>query len=139
MKKIVINQCYGGFGLSDAAYEHLIGQGVPVKAYVEPKLDPKTGLYKHEPDEEVIYDRTLGPDPFNDAKHILFTGRYWETWLGRNREDPRLIATIEALGTKANKPHTAELVVVEIPDDVNYTIEEYDGLEHVAEVHRTWR
>jgi hypothetical protein len=31
------------------------------------------------------------------------------------------------------------LEIVEIPDDVEYTIEEYDGLEHIAEKHRTWR
>jgi len=31
------------------------------------------------------------------------------------------------------------LAIVEIPDDVEYTIEEYDGNEHVAEAHRTWR
>ena len=32
----------------------------------------------------------------------------------------------------------SDLKVVEIPDDVNWYIEEYDGLEHVAERHRTW-
>lgn len=32
----------------------------------------------------------------------------------------------------------AELKVVEIPDDVKWTIEEYDGWEHVAEKHRVW-
>jgi hypothetical protein len=29
--------------------------------------------------------------------------------------------------------------VVTIPDDVAWTIEEYDGNEWVAEVHRTWK
>jgi len=33
----------------------------------------------------------------------------------------------------------SDLKVVEIPDGVNWYIEEYDGLEHVAERHRTWR
>jgi hypothetical protein len=44
---------------------------------------------------------------------------------------------IEALGDRADDVH-AELRVVEVPDDVNWVIEEYDGLEWVAEVHRTW-
>ena len=32
----------------------------------------------------------------------------------------------------------SELKVVEIPDDVEYDIQEYDGNEWVAEKHRTW-
>ena len=32
----------------------------------------------------------------------------------------------------------AELKVVEIPDDVEYIIEEYDGIEWIAEKHRIW-
>ena len=32
----------------------------------------------------------------------------------------------------------SELKIVEVPDDVNWYIEEYDGMEHVAERHRTW-
>ncbi len=35
-------------------------------------------------------------------------------------------------------PHS-ELKVVEIPDDVEFFIKDYDGMEHVAEKHRTWR
>ena len=27
---------------------------------------------------------------------------------------------------------------VEIPDDVEWQIEEYDGTEHISEKHRTW-
>jgi len=41
------------------------------------------------------------------------------------------------MGSNADGDH-AELKVVEIPDDVEYLIEEYDGLEHIAEAHRTW-
>lgn len=32
----------------------------------------------------------------------------------------------------------ADLKIVEIPDDVEWVIEEYDGIEYVSEVHRTW-
>jgi hypothetical protein len=32
----------------------------------------------------------------------------------------------------------AELEVVEIPDDVEWIIVDYDGMEHIAEKHRTW-
>ena len=33
----------------------------------------------------------------------------------------------------------SELYVVEIPDAVEWYIHDYDGIEHVAEKHRTWR
>ena len=53
------------------------------------------------------------------------------------RDDEHLIAVVEQLGEKANT-RFSELKIVEIPDNVNWYIEEYDGLEWVAERHRTW-
>ena len=54
------------------------------------------------------------------------------------RDDPLLIEIVEELGEKANGRH-AELDIIEIPDGVGWVVEEYDGLEHIAEKHRTWR
>jgi hypothetical protein len=53
------------------------------------------------------------------------------------RADPALVACVEKLGEAASGA-LARLVVVEIPDDVEWEISEYDGVETVAEVHRTW-
>jgi hypothetical protein len=53
------------------------------------------------------------------------------------RNDPRLVEVVELLG-KESWGDCAELKVVEIPDDVEYEIEEYDGTEWIAEVHRMW-
>lgn len=44
---------------------------------------------------------------------------------------------VEKLKEKANG-ECASLFVVKIPCDVEYTIEEYDGKEWIAEQHRTW-
>jgi hypothetical protein len=55
-----------------------------------------------------------------------------------NRADEDLIAVIEKLGNEANGP-CASLKIVEIPDDVNWYVDEYDGREWVAEKHRTWK
>ena len=63
-------------------------------------------------------------------------GIKYETEIKRN--DPRLIAVVEELGKEANT-WASSLKVVEVPDDVDWTIEEYDGLEWVSERHRTWR
>jgi hypothetical protein len=53
------------------------------------------------------------------------------------RNDPKLIECIEKLGDNANGS-CAELEIIEIPDNIDWQIEEYDGMEWVAENHRTW-
>ena len=54
-----------------------------------------------------------------------------------DRSDVDLVAVVQELGSAANGDH-AKLVIVEIPDDVKWHISEYDGMEWVAENHRTW-
>lgn len=144
--KVAINRCFGGFGLSQAAYEKLIEWGVPVKKYINEKRDPVTLRYRPEPrnDGEVIFDRELTP-PETDSFSALYwqykdtsgsLGRYWDVWTD-NRTHPLVIRVIEELGDKANGPH-ARLAIVYVPDGTDYAIEEYDGKEHIAERHRTW-
>lgn len=58
-------------------------------------------------------------------------------WLDKDRENPLLVRVVKELGEKANG-RCAELKIVKIPEDIEYTIEEYDGLEHIAEAHQTW-
>ena len=52
-----------------------------------------------------------------------------DTFVGR--DDPSLILAIEQCPGGA-------VTVVEIPDDVKWQIDDYDGYEWVAEQHRTW-
>ncbi len=54
-----------------------------------------------------------------------------------DRADPLLIQVVEELGRAASSGY-AGLEIVDIPDDVEWHIHYYDGLEHVAENHRTW-
>lgn len=53
------------------------------------------------------------------------------------RDDKVLIAVIEQLGDAANLSYS-KIKIVDIPDDVEWTVMEHDGSEWVAEVHRTW-
>jgi len=53
------------------------------------------------------------------------------------RNDQYLVRVIEELGDDANG-RFSELKLVNIPDEVEWQIEEYDGLEWVAEKHRIW-
>lgn len=88
--KVVINKCYGVFGLSEKAYKYL---GIEWDGYGYGFSDDRT--------------------------------------------NPELIECIESIGEEANGRY-ADLKVVEIPDDVEWEIEEYDGIEWVSEKHRTW-
>lgn len=55
-----------------------------------------------------------------------------------DRSHPVLVQVVEELGSAANG-RFASLKIIEIPDDIKWQIEEYDGCEWVAEQHRTWQ
>jgi hypothetical protein len=92
--KVVINNCYGGFSLSDAG----------IARYLE-------------------------------LADLVITGDFYDRDIPR--DDAVLILVVEELGDAANGV-CADLKIVEIPDDVEWQIDEYDGNEWVAEKHRTW-
>jgi len=55
------------------------------------------------------------------------------------RNDPILIEVVEELGIKeASDALFSSLRIIEIPDDIEWLVEDFDGLEHVAEKHRCW-
>lgn len=53
------------------------------------------------------------------------------------RNDPGLVEIVERLG-RESWGSCARLRIVEIPNAVKWTIIEYDGVEYIAEEHRTW-
>jgi hypothetical protein len=93
MRAIVINRCYGGFGLSQVARELLAQR------------------------------KNISMEKFN-----IFDIR---------RDDKDLVAVVQELGAEVNTVHS-ELKIVEIPEDVKWYIDEYDGMEAVHEAHRSW-
>ena len=66
------------------------------------------------------------------------TGLSAQEYWGIQRDDPFLIQTINHLGAEAAGGKYSQLVLVDIPEDVRWEIGEYDGMEWVAEQHRTW-
>jgi len=111
--KVVINSDYGGFSLSDEAIE----------AYAERK-----GITLRK--EERNSDSVLSSDYYLDNDE-------WFNCREIPRNDVELVRVVKELGEKANG-FAASLKVVEIPEDVDWYVEEYDGNEWVAEKHRTW-
>jgi hypothetical protein len=96
MQKIVINACYGGFGLTDEAMD------------LYTKLCESAGV---------------------EAKEYVYE---------ISRDCPHLVETVLTLGTTAKTRCYSKLKIVEIPDGVEWSVHEYDGMEWVAENHRTW-
>ena|ERR1700688_3576278 len=163
--KVVINVCFGGFGLSALAtkriaelngkecyffrnsYKHL-GDETPYKHLISITMEEASkGLgffsaYDIPNPNEVMQEleakewhsmSDAEKKEHNDlyAMHSLYYDR-------QDRTNPQLIQVIEELGDKANGG-CAKLRIIEIPDGVEYEIDEYDGNEHIAETHRTWR
>lgn len=101
--KVVINTCFGGFGLSKEAMD----------LYCEKK--------------------GINPGKWNEKWKF-----YEDVYHGDiERNDPVLVEVVETLGKKSSG-WAAELRIVEIPDGIEWFIDEYDGREHIAEKHRTW-
>jgi hypothetical protein len=140
--KVVVNGCYGGFGLSDKAYERLIALGVPVRKYVKQERG-KDGKFNRptENEGEIIFDRDLSPDEDDilggGGRRSEMFGRYWDCWTRENRTHPLVVKVVEELGPKASAK-LAKLAVVEIPEGVDWEIDEYDGIETVRERSRSW-
>ena len=88
--KIVVNVCWGGYGLSKEAYD--------------------------------------------------FLGEDWDNYgflYDKDRANPKLVECVEKLGSKANGS-MSELKIVEIPDGIEYEINDYDGIEQIIEPRIVW-
>ena len=133
--KILINTCFGGYGLSHEAmlrYAELKG----IAVYPENSLG---GLYTYwlVPESERVDQSNWLSMSKEEQKASSKLYKEQTLYSKDFRTDPTMIQVVEELGAKANG-RFAELKLVEIPDGMNYTIEDYDGMEHIAEVHRTW-
>lgn len=158
--KVVVNRCYGGFSLSAKAVKRLAElQGR--KAYIY-KTDPKHyGRVVRLSVKELRTDKggffTAYDLPTADEVNtLLFVQDKWDTMTAEERQasnelidkhvietrphdrtDPLLVQVVEELGDEASG-YLSELKIVEIPDDIEWSIDDYDGMERVEEAHRSW-
>lgn len=128
--KICINSCHGGFGLSEKAIDRYAElKGLTLYKEEDP-FGPK--YYLVEPEEfHKIKEECVQKGSYKESNALYFTHYDIE------RTDPILIQVVEELGEES-WGRFAELKVIEIPDDLDYIIDEYDGKEWISETHRTW-
>lgn len=152
MKKIVINTKHGGFGLSALAIKRYLELNGKECCFYETKGHQIFPITLEEAQKDTHWTAFTVSNP----EQYLNLSKPWydlseqereefnKTWDSLSvyssdieRDDKNLIQTIEELKEKANS-RFADLKIVEIPDDVEWTIEDYDGVEWVSEKHRTW-
>lgn len=116
IREVVVNNRHGGFSLSyEAELEYLRRAGIV-----------HTLESRGSRDEDERY-----------GLKIMVDGKHWSGRHDINRDDPVLVQLVKDWGDDVNGGF-ATLAIVRIPGNVNWLIEEYDGLEWVAEDHRTW-
>ena len=113
MKKIVINDSYGEFVVSHKAWLRLRELG-------QPDALQEVDFAEHRQSQD-------GPP---EATRNRFGSRI-------PRDDARLVQVVEELGAEADG-HGANLKIVEIPQGVEWMIENYEGRERISEAHRSW-
>lgn len=151
-QRIVINTCFGGFSLSREAVKRLAElQGRPCYFF---ELDFKTGTYQSPPDvngmmwtafdipnpnEVLINTSNWSSIPMEERKRAneLYEAHRIDQ-KSDDRSNPLLIKVVDELGERANGA-CAQLNIVEIPDGIEWEIDNYDGNESINEKHRSWR
>ena len=137
MRKVILNKCYGGFDVSDKGYQlYAKKKGLNLYRYeshyynykLMHKKTKKTGIdikyFTKDFGEQFEYS-----NEYYDKYNLYLNNSY--------REDPTLIEVIEELGKEASG-RCGNLVVVEIPDDLDYVIDNYDGIETLHERVYEW-
>lgn len=136
--RIVINTCHGGFGLSEKVIQEYFNlKGWTLYTEKNGELSFKT--YWKVPVEDRVQEIDFNkstPEEREEHNRKYHDQTFCEHDVERTDSD--LIRAIETIGIKESNGDYAELKIVEVPDDVEYTIGEYDGVEWVAEKHRTW-
>lgn len=152
--KIVINKCYGGFSLSPKAVKRiaelqgkechfftraLFGEDFYPISFEESLKDSFSWTAFSVPNPESFYSEKGWMEKSTEER-IEMDRQFGLINLPERPEDrtcPALVQAVEELGKEANGS-CADLRVIEIPDGIQWELSEYDGIERVEEIHRSW-
>jgi len=140
--KIVVNKCFGGFRLSLKAQKRLAElMGKELYFYKQTKHEYADGKNQYKKITD-IYDNSLFiyavTKDMGEKTNILYNDKNDYFYANDiERTNKLLIQVVEELEDEANGS-CAKLRIIEIPDGIEWEIDEYDGIETVHEVHRSW-
>jgi hypothetical protein len=133
MREIVINAKYGGFGLSyKAVMRYAELKGIKLYHYISETHKKIYGEKATVDNPEILVHYCT-----KAAENEEMLNEYYFSESDIERDDPILVQVVKELGEAANVCH-AKLKIVEIPEDVKWEIDEYDGMETVREASRSW-
>ena len=142
MNKIVYNNCYGGFGLSNKAIAEICKRkNIPIFFYKE---EIRCG-WDNTTFTKISEEKAISSDEFSIAKCSVDCGEFFERkdpiyetfnehyiWYPiDSRHDPILVQVVEELGSELASGDHAELEIFETESNL-YRISEYDGMEYVV-------
>ena len=144
--KVVINKCYGGFSVSLDGCRWMAERGHEAAKKEVADYEEELRTFEHYKTHGVL------PGEGEESIRRFRTGMFdisikynklpdFHSGSDFERHDPLLVACVEELGGEHRKGASGEcakLAIVEVPDGVDYEIQEYDGQEWIAEKHRTW-
>ena len=89
--------------------------------------------------QKIVVNRCYGGYSLSKEAYN-YLGLKWDGYgfaYDSKRDDSKLVKCVETLGERASG-EWARLVIVEVPDDVEWEITDYDGIETVYDIHRRW-
>ena len=139
--KLAVNRCFGGFSLSpEGEREYLKRKGKTAFFYRITKFKHDGGVQEYERvdnPENTLFQHCVTRDLGKTISDFPKEDGLWFSCREIPRDDLDLIAVCEELGEKADG-QCAQIEIVEVPDGIEWEIDEYDGSESVDEKHRSW-
>lgn len=130
--KVAINKCYGGFSVSHEVAVKLKEKGHPIRLEGEMYRDGSGPVQRFLSNKMSYYLDNEDFISVPDCGNLYVVADGWHS----HRAHPDLIEAIES--SKDPNGHSSDIRIVEIPDDIEWEIDEYDGVETIREKHRRW-
>ena len=126
--KVVINNCFGGFSISNFAYKELLRRkGKECYFYV---WNYPNGYYRIEDDPDKHFSVMVSTKDYGKHTDNIET-EHFVYYREEIRMDADFISMIEEFGSDKCSGRYAELVIVDIPAGAYFRIDEYDGFESI--------